>query len=73
MGGGGADVSEDANLSGGGGDGLGGGGARWWVRCRFPRVCRELWENLPNSLPFFFNFHCDVFLVNLERRCGEFT
>ena len=36
------DVSKDADLSCGGGDGLGGGGARWWVRCWFPRVCGEL-------------------------------
>ena len=33
-----ADVSEYAGLSGGGGDGLGGGGTRWWVCYRFPRV-----------------------------------
>ena len=71
VGGRGADVSEDANLSGGGDDGLRGGGARWWVRCRFPRLCGELWEDLPNSLTFFFNFHHKVFLVSLERRNGE--
>ena len=65
------DVSKDADLSGGGDSGLGGGGARWWVRCRFPRVCREFWEEFSNSLPFFSNFHCDVFLVSLERRNGE--
>ena len=41
VGGGGADVSDDADLSGGQNDGLGGGGARWWVCCRFPRVCVE--------------------------------
>ena len=33
MGDGGVDVSKDADLSCGGGDGLGGGGTRWWVRC----------------------------------------
>ena len=38
VGGGGADVSEDADLSGGGDDGLGGGGAKWLARCRFSRV-----------------------------------
>ena len=36
------DVSKDADLSCGGGDGLSGGGTRWWVRCWFPRVCGEL-------------------------------
>ena len=38
------DVSEGADLSGAGDDGrgLGGGGAGWWVRYRFPRVRREL-------------------------------
>ena len=45
MGCGGADVGEDADVSGdvglcaGGEDGLGGGEARWLVRYRFPRVC----------------------------------
>ena len=38
VGGGGADVSEDADLSGGGDDGLGGGGGKWWVRCRFSTI-----------------------------------
>ena len=71
VGGGGADVSDDADLSGGQNDGLGGGGARWWVCCRFPRVCGELWEDFSNSLSFFFNFHCDVVLVSLERRNSE--
>ena len=61
MGGGGADVSENAYLSCGGNDGLCSGGARWWVHYRFPRVCGELWEDLPNSAPFLFNFRCDVF------------
>ena len=43
MGCGGADVGEDADVSGDvgwcgrGEDGLGGEGARWWVHCRFPR------------------------------------
>ena len=50
---------------------LGVGGTRWWVRYRFPRVCTELWEDFPNSLPFFFNFCHDAFLVSLERRSGE--
>ena len=71
-GGGCADVSEDADLSGGGDDGLGGGASRWWVRYRFPRFCRELWEVLPNSLPFFFNFYRYVLLVSLEKRSGEY-
>ena len=66
-----ADVSEYAGLSGGGGDGLGGGGTRWWVCYRFPRVCGKLWEDLPNILLFFFNFCRNVFLVSLERRSGE--
>ena len=42
VGGGSAGVSEDADLSGGGDDDLGGEGARWWVRYRFTRVCGEL-------------------------------
>ena len=33
-----ADFTEDASLSGGIDYGLGGGGARWWARYRFPRV-----------------------------------
>ena len=74
-----ADFSGDAGLCGRGDDGLGGGGedgfsgggARWWVHYRLPRVCGELWEDLPNSLPFFFHFRHDVFLVSLERRSGE--
>ena len=70
-GGGCADVSEDADLSDEGDDGLGGEASRWWVRYRFPRVCRELWEVLPNSLPFFFNFHRYVLLVGLERRSSS--
>ena len=77
MGCGGADVGEDADVSGdvglcaGGEDGLGGGEARWLVRYRFPRVCGELWEDLPNSFPFFLYFSRDVFLVSLKRRSGE--
>ena len=71
VGGGGADISEDPDLIGGGDDGLDGGGAKWWVRCRFPRVCGELWEDLPNDLPFFFDFCRNMFLVSLERRIGE--
>ena len=66
-----AGISDDAGLCGGGEDGLVGGGARWWVCYRFPRVCVELWEDLPKSLPFFFHFHPDVFLVSLERRSSE--
>ena len=66
-----ADVSDDVGLCSGGEDSLGGGWARWWVCYRFSRVCGELWEDLPNSLPFFFHFSCDVFLVSLERRNGE--
>ena len=47
MGCGGADIGEDADISGdvglcaGGENGLGGGEARWLVRYRFPRVCGE--------------------------------
>ena len=66
-----ADVSGDVGLCGGGEDGLGGVGARWWVCYRFPRICEELWEDLPNSFPFFFNFACDVFMVSLKKRSGE--
>ena len=51
-----ADVSEYAGLSGGGDDDLGGGGARWWVHYRFLGVCWELWEDLPNNLPFLLDF-----------------
>ena len=77
MGCGGADVGEDADVSGDiglcreGEDSLGDGGARWWVRYRIPRVCGEPWKDLPNSFLFFFNFGCDVFLVSLKRRSGE--
>ena len=71
VGGGGVDVSEDADLSGAGDDALDGGGARWWVHCRFPKVWGELWEDFPNSLPFFFNFCHYVFLVSFKRRNGE--
>ena len=71
VGDGGVVSSEDANLNGGRGDGLGGGGARWWVRYKSFRVCGELWKDFPNSLPFFLNFCHNVFLVSLERRSGE--
>ena len=54
MGGDGVDVSGDRDLSGGGDEGMGGGAARWWVRYRFARVCRELWKDLPDSLLFLF-------------------
>ena len=78
MGYGGADVEEDADISGdlglfgGGEDGLGGGEARWLVHYRFLRVCGELWEDLPNSFPFFLYFSSNVFLVSLKRsgECG---
>ena len=71
VGDGGVVSSEDANLNGGRDDCLGGGGARWWVRYKFFRVCGELWKDFPNSLPFFLNFRHNVFLVSLERRSGE--
>ena len=71
MGDGDVDFSEDADLSGGGDNDLGGGRARFWVRYRLPRVGREFWEKFPNSPQFFFNFCCDVFLISLERRSGE--
>ena len=60
-----------ADLSGGGDDCLGGGGTKWLVRCRFSRVCGELWEDFPNDLPLFLDFRRDMFLVSLERRSGE--
>ena len=74
-GGGGVDVSECADWSTVGHDdvrGLSGGRARWWVRCRFPWVCRELWKDLSDSLQFFFDIRRDVFPVSLERRSGEY-
>ena len=71
VGGGGVDFIEDVDLSGGGDNGLGCGGARCYVRYRLPRVGREFWEKVPNSPQFFFNFCCDVFLISLERRSGE--
>ena len=73
----GADVGEDADVSGdiglcaGREDGLGDGEARWLVCYRLPRVCGELWDDLPNSFPFFLYFSRDVFLVSLKRRSGE--
>ena len=73
VGDGGMDIREDADLSGGDdGGAFGGGEARWWVRYRFPRVCGELWEDFPNSLPFIFNFCLEVFLVSVERRSGKY-
>ena len=56
-----ADVSGDVGLCAGEEDGLNGGKARWLVRYRFPKVCGELWEDLPNSFPFFLYFSRDVF------------
>ena len=53
-----ADVSDDAGLCGGREDSLGRGGARWWVRYRFRRICGELLEDLPNSLPFLRWLRC---------------
>ena len=66
-----ADVSGDVGLCGGGEDGLGGGEAKWLVGYSFPRICGELWEDLPNSFPFFLYFSRDVFLVSLKRGSGE--
>ena len=66
-----ADVSGDADLCGGGEDGLGDGEARWLVRYKFPRVCGEFWEDFPNSFPFFLYFSRDAFLVSLKRRSGD--
>ena len=67
------DVNEDAHLScGDDGEGLGVGGARWWVCYRFPKAFGELWDDFKNNLLFFFNFQCHVFLVNLERRRGKY-
>ena len=59
-----------ADLSGGD-DGLDGGGGKLLVRCRFSRVCGELWEDFPHGLPFFLDFRRDMFLASLERRSGE--
>ena len=66
-----ADVSGDVGLRAGGEDGLGGEEARWLVCYRFPTVCGELWEDLPNSFPFFLHFSRDVFLVSLKRKSGK--
>ena len=77
MGCGGADVGEDADVSGdvglcvGGEDGLGDREATWLVCYGLPRVCGELWKDLSNSFPFFLYFNRDVFLVSLKRRSGE--
>ena len=51
------DVSEDADLSGGGDDGRGlcGGGARLLVCYRFPRICGEFWEDFSGKSSFFFS------------------
>ena len=38
---------------------------------QFPRRCRELWKDHPDSLELFFDIRRDVFLVSLERRSGE--
>ena len=66
-----ADVSGDVGLFAGGEDGLNGGEAKWLVNHKFPRVCGELREDLPNSFPFFLYFNQDVLLVSLKRRSGE--
>ena len=68
--GGGVDVSEDA-YSSSEDDDLGGEAARWWVRFRRPRVCRELWKDFPDSLPLFSNLRCNVLFVSLKGRSGE--
>ena len=72
-GGGVLDVSECADLSGAGdnGRGLDSGGTGWSVRYRLPRVSRELWEDLPDSLQSFFDIRRDVLQVSLERRSSE--
>ena len=65
--GGGADVSEDAGLSS--------RERMAWVVQRldggFIKGFPGFVESSVNSLPFFFNFRQDAFLVNLERRSGE--
>ena len=68
MGCGGADIGEDADVSGD--VDLGGGEARFLVRYRFPRVCGEFWEDLPNSFPFSLYFSRNMFLVRLKRGSG---
>ena len=52
------DVSEDADLSGGGDDGRGlcGEGARLLVCYRFPKIYGELWEDFSGKSPIFFPF-----------------
>ena len=50
-----AGISDDAGLCGGGEDGLVGGGARWWVCYRFPRVCVALGRP-PKKSPILFPF-----------------
>ena len=60
VGSGGADNGGDA-VANSGDFGVAGGGAGWGDFCRFPEIFRKLWEDLPYSLPFTFNFG-DVFL-----------
>ena len=66
-----ADVSGDVGLFGGGEDGLYGGEVKLFVHQRFPRAGRVLCKEFPNRLPFFLYFSRDMFLVSLNRRSGE--
>ena len=59
-----------AVMGGGGGACVGSGGVSEWDSCRLPGVIRELWEDLPYSFPFFFDFFFNkvVLLVDQERK-----
>ena len=52
----------------GGGACVGSGGVSEKDYCRVTALIRELWEDLPYSFPFFFEFNKVVPLVGLERK-----
>ena len=56
VGGGAVDVSEDANLSDRKDVDLGGGGAGWWIRYRFPRVMQRALGRLSKQSLILFQF-----------------
>ena len=66
------DVNEDADLSGGdNGEGLGVGGARWWVCYRFPKAFGELWEDFKNNLLFSYSFSISNAMCFWSTKKGE--